>query len=109
MLFLTLFLSSFAREISLINDLESGFNQMHLAYLGKQERSISWTSLTESESMELFYQLKVIGPQGEMKIAFSNVTKFVEPQDSSEIRYIHTVVLRLKFTEKTARKLFLAI
>lgn len=41
----------------------AGVNQMHIAYLGKQERSISWTSLTESEPMELKYQLMVIGPQ----------------------------------------------
>jgi hypothetical protein len=41
----------------------AGVNQMHIAYLGKQERSISWTSLTEIEPMELKYQLMVIGPQ----------------------------------------------
>ena len=42
----------------------AGVNQMHIAYLGKKERSISWTSFTESEPMELKYQLLVIGPQG---------------------------------------------
>jgi len=101
MLFLSLFISAFGEEASSGNELRpnrrTGVNQMHIAYLGEQERSVSWTSLTEKYPITLLYQLAVPGSEGKIKRVDSTVKTFIEPQDKSQERYIHTVFLRLSF------------
>jgi hypothetical protein len=98
MIFFWLFITGFAKEASSNHELRStrrrGVTQMHLAYLGENERSVSWTSLTEKDPMTLLYQLAVPGPDGEIKQVDSKVKTFIEPQDKDQKRYIHTVILR---------------
>ena len=68
MLFLALFLSASAKEAlpgnAAVSQRKTGVNQMHVAYLGEHERSVSWTSLTEKDPWTLLYQLAVPGPEG---------------------------------------------
>ena len=73
-------------------------NQLHLAYLGENSRSISWTSMTSKDSMTLAYKnMKLEKPI----FVNSSVTTWKEPQVENEYRYIHTVVLdRLMFNEQ---------
>ena len=58
-------------------------DQLHLSYLGATSRSVSWTSITTSSPMVLTYQLKTSSISQYLP---SKVTRFVEPQDESQLR-----------------------
>jgi len=64
--------------------------QVHLSYYGLHTRSISWTSLTEKNTMKVF----VKEPGSSTYDSFSSTVEvFTEPQLNDTFRYIHTVVL----------------
>jgi len=73
-------------------------NQLHLAYLGDDSRSISWTSLDVKVPMTLAYKnLKLEKPI----LVNSTVKIWEEPQLQNDYRYIHTVILEgLMFNEQ---------